>query len=105
MLLFPIDRARLLAILLLFLLLAGSTKAGAEELPKRGTSPESYSARCVTNISRFASLSPTDYIVGCDFHLSGVVTLVDTNHDLVVLQDATGAVALNFRCGCSELQV
>jgi hypothetical protein len=34
-----------------------------------------------------------------------VVTLVDTNRDLVVLQEATGAVALNFRLKDYSLQV
>jgi signal transduction histidine kinase len=40
-------------------------------------------------------------MMGCDFHLNGVITFVDTNRQLVVLQDATGAVALNFRGGFS----
>src|SRR5487761_2536829 len=55
------------------------------------------SANCVTHVAQFKSLSGADFLAGCDFHLTGVVTLVDTNRDLLVLQDATGAVALNFR--------
>ena len=104
MFLFFIDRGPLLAILLLSLLLSG-TKLGAGELPARAADSPTYSARCVTNVSEFAALSTSDYIIGCDVHLTGVVTLVDTNRELIVLQDATGAVALNFRCGCSNLEV
>ena len=105
MLLFRTDRGRLPAIAFLFLLLAGWVKVGAEELPMRPASAATYSARFVTNISQFGTLSPTDFLMGCDFHLTGLVTLVDTNRELVVLQDASGAVALNFRCGCSDLKV
>ncbi|HYG24565.1 MAG TPA: histidine kinase [Verrucomicrobiae bacterium] len=50
----------------------------------------------VTNALQFGNLSGTDYINGCDFRLSGVVTLVDTNRDLVVIQDATGAAGLHL---------
>jgi signal transduction histidine kinase len=42
-------------------------------------------------------MAASDYLESCDFSLTGVVTLVDTNRQLVVLQDETGAVALNFR--------
>ncbi len=63
------------------------------------------SGHYVTNVAEFRTLSGVDYIAGCDFHLTGVVTLVDSNRDLVVLQDATGAVALNFRFGDQRLQV
>ncbi len=63
------------------------------------------SGHCVTNVAQFRTLSDADYLAGCDFRLSGVFTLVDTNRDLVVLQDATGAVALNFHIGNRKLQV
>ena len=94
-----------LALFLLSALLSHQTTAGGEELPNHATSPANFSPHCVTNVSQFATLSSMDYIIGCDFHLTGVVTLVDTNRELVVLQDPTGAVALNFRCGCSNLAV
>jgi hypothetical protein len=58
----------------------------------------------VTNAAQFRTLSGADYLEGCDFHLNGAVTLVDTNRNLVVLQDATGAVALNFRLRDSGLR-
>lgn len=67
--------------------------------------PETRAAHFVTNVAQFMALSGGDYLAGCDFRLTGVVTLVDTNRDLVVLQDATGAVALNFRIGDQGLQV
>jgi signal transduction histidine kinase len=63
------------------------------------------SNHCVTNVAQFRTLSGSDNLARCDFHLTGVVTLVDTNRDLVVLQDATGAVALNFRIDDQGLQV
>ena len=53
-------------------------------------------ARVLTNVMQFKTLTGGDFLDGCDFHLTGTITLVDTNRDLVVLQDATGAVALNF---------
>jgi signal transduction histidine kinase len=59
----------------------------------------------LTNVAQFRTLSEADYLVGCNFRLTGVFTLVDTNRDLVVLQDATGAVALNFHIGNRDLQV
>ncbi len=49
----------------------------------------------VTNIVQFRSLSEETFVKGCAFELSGVVTLVDTNRHLVVLQDSTDAVALH----------
>ena len=49
----------------------------------------------VTNIVQFRSLSGEEFLQGCAFQLSAVVTLLDTNRSLVILQDATGAVALH----------
>ncbi len=101
---FCANRSRPLAVLIA-LLLAGLVKAGAEELPMRAVNQEPYPVRCVTNVSQFATLSNTDYIIGCDFHLTGVITLVDTNRELVVFQDQSGAVALNFPIPESNLAV
>ncbi|HEY1660833.1 MAG TPA: histidine kinase [Verrucomicrobiae bacterium] len=66
-------------------------------MPKAGLS--------VTNVAQFRILSGADYLEGCNFNLTGVVTLVDTTRDLVVLQDTTGSVALNFPMGNRKLQV
>lgn len=52
--------------------------------------------RYVTQVGQFRELSGADYLSGCDFHLKGVVTLVDASRNLVVVQDGSGAVALNF---------
>jgi signal transduction histidine kinase len=49
----------------------------------------------VTNIVQFRSLSGEEFLKGCAFELSGVVTLVDTNRRLIVVQDSTDAVALH----------
>ena len=80
---------------------------GAEELSfgHGAANPGPSSIRWVTNVAQFRTLASADYLSECDFHLTGVVTLLDTNRDLVVLQDATGAVALNFRTGDQDLQV
>jgi signal transduction histidine kinase len=58
----------------------------------------------VTSTAQFTTLSGADYLAGCDFRLNGLITLVDTNRDLVVLQDATGAVALNFKITDAKLE-
>src|SRR5687768_9364919 len=69
--------------LLGFLLLAGSGAAPLRAAP------------LVTNVAQFQKLSPASFAAGCDVQLTGVITLVNTNRSLIVLQDATGAVALN----------
>jgi signal transduction histidine kinase len=79
----------------------------AEDFPPRQSDVNfiARSGHCITNVAQFRILSGVDFLAGCDFHLTGVVTLVDTNRDLVVLQDATGGVALNFRIEDQKLQV
>lgn len=57
----------------------------------------------LTNVAQLRGISDQTFLDGCDFHLTGVVTLVDTNRNLVVLQDKTGAVALNFPMRDSNL--
>src|SRR5688572_22257221 len=49
----------------------------------------------VTNVAQFKTLSSADYLTGCGFQLTGVVTFLDAKRRLLVLQDATGAVGLN----------
>jgi len=53
----------------------------------------------VTNVAQFRSAPREAFLGRCAFQLDGVVTLVDTNRDLLVLQDETGAVALKPRTG------
>ncbi len=90
----------------LCLLLAGALGCRADDVQVRESqSAVIKSGYYVTNVAQFRTLSGADYLEGCDFDLTGVVTLVDTNRDLVVLQDATGAVALNFPIGNRKLQV
>jgi signal transduction histidine kinase len=86
---------------------AGAFVCAAGDLPP-GQSEANLAAKPaygVTNVAQFRTLSGADYLAGCDCHLAGVVTLVDTNRDLVVLQDATGAAALNFRIEDQGLRV
>jgi signal transduction histidine kinase len=85
----------------------GALVCGAEDYlsGQDKTGLAAKSVLCVTNVAEFRTLSGVDYLAGCDFRLTGVITLVDTNRDLLVLQDATGAVALNFRVEDQKLQV
>jgi signal transduction histidine kinase len=80
---------------------------GAGGLPSRQdeASLAAKSGHCVTNVAQFQTLSGADFLDGCDFCLTGIVTLVDTKRNLVVLQDRTGAVALNFRIETERLKV
>ena len=93
--------------IVLLLSAASALVCEAEVFPSHqsATNLAAKSGHCVTNVAQFRTLSGADYLAGCDFHLTGVVTLVDTNRDLVVLQDATGAAALNFRIEDQRLQV
>src|SRR5262249_3349005 len=61
--------------------------------------------RFLINVAQFKGLSRNDFLGGCAFRLDGVVTLVDTNRNLLVLQHATAAVALNFDLRDSRGQV
>src|SRR5690349_13091725 len=49
----------------------------------------------ITNVSQFRTLSGED-LHKFPFHLTGTATLVDRDRNLLVLQDATGAVAVNL---------
>jgi signal transduction histidine kinase len=65
----------------------------------------SESSFVVTNVAQFRSVPPELFLDRCSFQLNGVVTLVDSNRDLLVLQDDTGAVALNPKAGVRSLKV
>ena len=56
----------------------------------------------ITNVAQFRSVPREVFLGRCAFQLKGVVTLVDTNRDLLVLQDETGAVALNPQTRVSD---
>jgi signal transduction histidine kinase len=93
--------------IVLTLLLAVSLKCGnwKDFAASSDVVANARSAHFVTNVAHFTSLSGSDYLAGCDFRLTGVVTLVDGSRDLVVLQDATGPVALHFHLKDPALQV
>jgi signal transduction histidine kinase len=57
----------------------------------------------VTQIAQFRHLSPEDFLTGCEFRVQGIVTLVDTNRNFVVLQDGTDAVGLYCSLADSDL--
>src|SRR6266581_2669925 len=65
----------------------GSEVGSASDL---GTKESSY---VITNVAQFGSVPREVFLGRCAFQLNGFVTLVDTNRDLLVLQDETGAVA------------
>ncbi len=77
------------------------TLAASPVAPITGVSTPQF----VTNVAQFRNISGADYLAGCNFRLDGVVTLIDADRDLVVLQDASGAVALNFPLKDKPLQV
>src|SRR5579863_2820801 len=101
------DTRMLAKSILCLLLAAGAPVCGAEDnlSPQNGARPPAASSHYVTNAAQFSALSGVDFLAGCDFRLTGVVTLVDTNRDLLVLQDKTGAVAINFRLEGRGLEV
>ena len=79
----------------LICLLAGAIGAGMGKPFLAAAQHQTGLACFVTNIVQFRSLSGEQFLNGCAFELRGVVTLVDTNRHLIVLQDATDAVALH----------
>ena len=90
------NRARSLLLALSVFIVLRCAAADQTLAPKR-VLVEPKASHFVANVAQFRLLSGVDYLDGCDFALTGVVTLLDAERDLVVLQDATGAVALNFR--------
>lgn len=98
-------RQRWSAFILLLVATAASSASGANDLSGSSLPAIPRSSTCVTNAAQFRTLSGEDYVAGCNFQVKGVITLVDTNRDLVVLQDASGAVAVNFRLENLALQV
>lgn len=86
----------------LLLLLAGTLGAG---MGKPFLAAEHGPACFVTNIVQFRSLSGEQFLNGCAFELRGVVTFVDTNRHLLVLQDATDAIALHVEAENPQLAI
>lgn len=93
--------------IILLLLAAGIAPGRGQDLPPaaRADFSTSLSGPFLTNTVQFKTLPPGDYLEECAFHLEGVVTLVDTNRSLLVVQDATGALALHFDFAGSGVQV
>src|SRR6516225_5157760 len=93
--------------ILLLLSVVGTLVCEAADAPSgpSDASPAERYGYYVTNVAQLRMISGADFLDGCDFQLTGVITLVDTNRDLVVLQDDTGAVALNFCMGDQVLKV
>jgi len=82
-----------------FILMVAALVCGSSWLFAAGSNTPLHkigSSSFVSEVAQFRNLSAADYLVGCDFRVSGVVTMVDTNRDLIVLQDITAAVALHF---------
>jgi len=65
----------------------------------------SESAYVITNAAQFRAVPPEIFLGPCAFRLNGVVTWGDTNRDLLVVQDETGAVAMSPAAGIRDLEV
>jgi signal transduction histidine kinase len=69
----------------------GSPAAGyGNELPANQLS------QILTNISQFRGVFNENADITCRFRVAGTVTMVDTNRNLFVLQDDTGAIAISL---------
>jgi hypothetical protein len=93
---------RLLAFIIFALLVSVGGPAAAADSSSRQIVGAVHS---VTNVARIQTLSGADFLERCEIHLTGTVTLVDTNRDLLVINDETGAVALNIPGAVRRLQV
>ena len=89
----------------LLCLLAGTLGAGVCKPFLAAAEHPARPAYVVTNIVQFRSLSGEEFLKGCALELSGVVTLVDTNRRLIVLQDTTDAAALHLSAESHQLAV
>ena len=90
---------RLWAYSILLLSSALGIAFGEETGPAPGggnPAPISSPRHFLTSTAQFRELARSEYLDGCAFQLTGVVTLVDTGRDLIVLQDAAGPLALNL---------
>jgi len=88
-----LDRAGRLMVFFL-LTVAGISRAAAEA-----------DSVVFTNVTQLRSAPPEVFLGHCAIQLSGVVTLIDTNRDLLVVQNESGAVALNPAAGLHDLRV
>ena len=61
-----------------------------------GDLPTSQPSQILTNICQFQAAFSQNSDITSPFHLIGTITMVDTNRNLFVLQDATGAMAVNW---------
>lgn len=90
----------LLWFVLLMAWLASTARVMAESQPL-----SKVTGRCfVTNVVQFRLIPSQEYLNGCDFRLTGVITLVDAGRNLLVLEDDTGAVALNFKFDATQFE-
>jgi signal transduction histidine kinase len=58
-----------------------------------------------TNVTQLRAAPPEVFLSHCAIQLSGIVTLIDTNRELLVLQTESGPVALNPAAGLRGLEV
>jgi signal transduction histidine kinase len=78
--------------------------AGDQPGSRAGELGSGVPAQVLTNTSQFRTLSTQEGLRGCSFRLTGTVTLIDTNRHLLVLQDDTGAMAVNYISLSSAVQ-
>jgi signal transduction histidine kinase len=94
-------------LIVLLSVMVGTLSGEAQDSPgsRQSDFPPASPSHFLTNAVQFRDLSANDYLNECAFQLTGVVTLVDSNRSLVVLQDATGAVAVNFDLPVGPLRI
>lgn len=76
-------------------LAAGAEVAGDDATPRKH----------ISTVAELQMFSGVEFLHGCDFRLTGVITLVDAAREFVVLQDGGEAVALHFPFGDRPLSV
>ena len=69
-----------------------------------GESGTNQTSQVLTNINQFREAFTENVDMECHFHLVGMVTMVDTNRNLFVLQDDTGAMAVDLNESHTSLQ-
>jgi hypothetical protein len=83
----------------------GRCEAQGVEPGSGGKSQQKEPSMMVTNVAQFRSVPREVFLGRCAFQLDGLVTLVDPDRDLMVLEDETGGVALNPRAGVRDMSI
>lgn len=83
---------------------AGRALADSPPVGQAESSTEPPLRKHVSTVAQLHKLASAELFRGCDFSLTGVITLVDPTRELVILQDDAAAVALHFPVSTQPLQ-